>query len=206
MTGYFRYTGPHDSNGQERHWELYARGERHDEGSARATSINGGISAPIGTTAWPGYPFSGNVPAPCLGTSYHGNFYVNGHGLFEKEISHTAGYAAQRAEIAAPSFGDPMQRWFGLKFVVRNADQNSRVHMELWLDKLADGQWQRLTQTDDSAGSWAASNSSLDGCTAAPFGFQRAQLLSWAGPWVTFRSDSVAMDFRWLTVREIDAL
>lgn len=207
MTGYFRYTDPMDSNGQERHWELLARGERHSDGSTSAVNINAGVAAPTGTSVWPGYPFtSKSVIAPCLGTSYHGNFYLTGQGLFEKEISHIAGYANQRAKVTAAGFADPLQRWFGLKFVVRNADADARVHLELWLDANADGDWKRLTQTDDMADGWQASDPDLDGCTAAPFSYQRAQLLTWAGPWVIFRSDSVAMDFRWLSAREIDPL
>jgi hypothetical protein len=207
MTGYFRYTAAHDSDGQERHWEFLARGERHTNGSIRASSINAGIAAPSGTKAWPGYPFSGsNLTAACLGTAYHGNFYADGRGLFEKEISHTDGYSSQRAQVAARGFADPMQRWFGLKFVVRDSRDEKTVHMELWLDANADGNWSRLTQTDDTAGGWAAADSALDGCTAAPFAYQRNQLLSWSGPWVIFRSDSMEMDFRWLSVREIDAL
>jgi hypothetical protein len=207
MTGYFRYTAAHDSAGQERHWELLARGERHASGNFRPTSINAGIAAPSGTRTWPGYPFSANsLTAACLGTAYHGNFYTNGHGLFEKEISHTNGYSSQRAESAAPRFQDPMQRWFGLKFVVRDAEDAKRVQLELWLDANADGNWSRLTQTEDAAGKWAANDASLDGCSDAPFFYQRSQLLDWAGPWVIFRSDSMAIDFRWLSVREIDAL
>jgi hypothetical protein len=195
-----------DSNNQLRHWEFLARGERHSEGSVRAASINGGVLAPAGTAVWPGYPFPNNVAAACLGSSYHGNFYLTGEGLFEKEITHTAGYASQRAQVKLPSFGNPLQRWFGLKFVLRDADAGARVHLELWLDAFADGEWKMLTQTDDTKGGWRSETSSLDGCTGAPFLYARDQLLSWAGPWVIFRSDSVAMDFRWLSAREIDAM
>jgi hypothetical protein len=206
LSGYFRYTGPMDSDNQLRHWELLARGERHDEGTVRGSTINGGVAAPSGTVVWPGYPFSGSVPAACLGSSYHGNFYLTGSGLFEKEITHTAGYASQRAETKATGFANPLQRWFGLKFVVRDANAGSRVHLELWLDANGDGQWKMLTLTDDEKGSWRAETADLDGCTAAPLSYARDQVLTWAGPWVIFRSDSVAMDFRWLSAREIDPL
>jgi hypothetical protein len=30
--------------------------------------------------------------------------------------------------------------------------------------------------------------------------------MTWAGPWLIFRSDSIAMDFRWSSAREIAAL
>ena len=99
-----------------------------------------------------------------------------------------------------------MSRWFGLKFIARNADNQQRVHLELWLDAQADGQWSQLTQADDNGCDWVAQDASLDGCTGSPFFYSKSQLLSWAGPWATFRSDSIEMDFRWLSVREIEPL
>jgi hypothetical protein len=208
MTAYFRYTEPRDSNGQERHWALIARGERHDDSDAmNGNDINGGVPAPSGTATWPGYPYGNATINPrCLGASYHGNFYISGSGLLEKEVSHANGYAAQREETTVKNFVDPLNRWFGLKFVVRNAQSDTRVHLELWLDANADGRWQRLTQSDDTAGSWASKDPSIDGCTAAPFSYTPDELLTWAGPWVIFRSDSIAMDFRWLSAREITPL
>jgi hypothetical protein len=207
MTAYFRYTAPHDSNDQLRHWEFVTRSERHARGTASASSINGGVSAPVGTATWPGYPFGGaSVTANCLGSSYHGNFYPEGRGLFEKEITHTEGYASQRAASTVSGFANPQQRWFGLKYVIRNAGNDQRVHMELWLDANSGGDWQRLSQTDDSAGAWVKSASEIDGCTKPPFSYTLDQLITWAGPWVVFRSDSVEMDFRALSVREIAAL
>lgn len=207
VTGYFRYTEAHDSNGQLRHWELIARSERHAQGSVMPSAINSGVAAPAGTPTWPGYPFgSSAINAHCLGSSYHGNFYPDGSGLFEKELSHSAGYASQRAAATMAAFPDPMMRWFGLKLVVRNADGNRRVHLELWIDAMANDDWKLLTQVDDAAGAWTAKNAELEGCARAPFSFSRDQLLTWAGPWVIFRSDSLGMDFRWLSIREIPPL
>src|SRR4029450_5362065 len=102
MTGYFRYTEPHDSNGQERHWELLARCERHSSTDVNGNDINLGVPAPPGTATWPRYPYGDITVHPrCLGSSYHANFYVAGYGLFEKEISQIGGYASQRGETDA---------------------------------------------------------------------------------------------------------
>jgi hypothetical protein len=206
MTGYYRYTAAHDSNGQERHWELLARCEKHSENDVAGNRINGGVAAPAATAVWPGYPFgSATINGHCLGSSYHGNLYVDGRALFEKEISHTEGYASQRAEVDAPGMDNPQNRWIGYKFVLRNADADRRVHLELWLDARADGNWQRVSQADDSKASWSAPGD-LDGCSAAPFKYANDQLITWAGPWITFRSDSMEVDFRWLSAREIAPL
>jgi hypothetical protein len=205
ITGYFRYTGPMDSNGQLRHWELLARCERHSDGDVTAADVNRGVPAPAGTSTWPGYPFGGRVNGHCLGSSYHGNFYVDGRGLFEKEISHIAGYSGPRGEAPFSQLANPLNRWFGLKFVLQNQSGTSAVHLELWLDPAANNSWQRLTQLDDKPGFWRA-GTALDGCGSAPFGYADDQLITWAGPWLTFRSDSIAMDFKALTVREIPPL
>jgi hypothetical protein len=46
----------------------------------------------------------------------------------------------------------------------------------------------------------------LDGCTAAPFSCHIDHKITWAGPYVNFRADSLSFDFRWLSAREIDPL
>jgi hypothetical protein len=207
MTGYYRYTAPMDSYDQERHFELVARSERHSDNAVAGADINGGVAAPAGTATWPGYPYAtdASIDPHCLGASYHGNFYLTGHGLFEKEVSHADGYASQRSETAAGGFADPLNRWFGYKFILRNQAANTSVHMELWLDANANGRWEKLAEADDKTG-WSASDASINGCTDAPFSYTPDQLITWAGPWIVFRSDSVAIDFRWLSAREIAPL
>ncbi len=209
MTGYFRYTADKVCCGQVQHWELFARGERHSETNIAGTAINGGVAAPAGTATWPGYPYgSSTVDVHCLGTAYHGNVYPTGRVLFEKEVAHFDGYAPQKGVVTLDraTFPDPKGRWFGLKFVVRNAGGASSVHLEVWLDEKADGVFRKVTELDDTKGSWAAPAGSLDGCDAAPFSYKLDQLMTWAGPWVTFRSDSIETDFKWLSVREIAPL
>lgn len=90
------------------------------------------------------------------------------------------------------------------KFVVRNyASDAQRVHLELWVDAAANGNWVALTQYDDVPG-WAAT--SINGCDAAPYGYSLDQLITWAGPYVTFRADCQNFDFKWASVREVAAL
>lgn len=206
MTGYFRYTRGHDSFNQERHWEFLARSAVHTTEDIRSADINGGVRAPPGTPTWPGYPYGvGAVNGHCLGTSYHGNVYVAGHAFFEKEVSHYDGYAGQRGRIDGV-LKNPLGRWFGFKFVLRNADLGRRVHMELWLDAQATGDWKRVSTYDDVAGRWSATQAAVDGCTKAPFSYRPDQLITWAGPWLTFRSDSIEIELRWLSAREISSL
>jgi hypothetical protein len=206
MTGYFRYTDDVATPDQLPHFELMARTERHSSTAILGTAINSGVAPPAGTRTWPGYPYGNVTINPhCLGTSYHGNFYPNEETvLFEKEVSHTGGYASQRKEVPIQDWTTtPIGRWFGMKFVVRNSSDSTRVHMEIWVDSNASGTFTLLTEFDDSAGTWLAKSTTLDGCTAAPYGYTPGMLINWAGPWVIFRSDSMGIDFKSLSVREI---
>ena len=203
MTGYFRALRT-ESSTQSPHWELMARGERHSTSSVTGDRINGGVVAPTGTATWPGYPYGTiSVNPHCLGTAYHGNFYLTGRAAFEKEISHADGYANQRPATctSAPGLG----RWFGLKFVVRNAASDGQVHLELWVDPNADGTWTQLGSANDTGG-WTVDDPAVDGCSSMPFAYAADQRLTWAGPWVTFRSDAMAIDFTALSVHEIAPL
>jgi hypothetical protein len=204
MTGYLRVTQAFGGQDQLPHWEFYARGERHTANPVVASSVNLGVAAPPGTRTWPGYPFPAGALNPhCLGSAYHGNIYVTGRVHVEKETTHTAGYAAARGETNAGALGATSGGWFGFKFVLRNVNGGRNVVSELFLDANADGQWMDVARIED-AGDWLAPG--LDGCDAPPFRYTPSQVLDWAGPWVTFRSDAIDMDFKWLSVREIDPL
>ena len=205
MTGYVRYRGP--VPGELRpHWEWYARGERHTAQPTDPAQINDGVVAPVGTATWPGYPFgSGALNQRCLATSYHANLYVDGEVHFEKEISWTEGYGEVRGKIQLPELRDPTDRWVGFKFVVRNETADRFVALEAWLDADASGDWVRVATAEDR-GDWIAREPKIDGCGAPPFAYTPAQVLTWAGPWATFRTDSTSADYKWISVREIASL
>ena len=202
MTAYFRETAT-ESAALTPHWELFARGERHNDEPMKEGDINGGDRAPLGTPTWPGYPYpAGSVIAGCLGSAYHGNVYPDGRVHFEKELSHIEGYSnTRRAESYVNGFQNPKNRWFGYKFVVYNRKAGG-VHMELWLDARADGNWDLVGETNDTGG-WTARDTYMNGCAKAPYKYETDQIIAWAGPWVTFRADALATDFKWFSVREI---
>src|SRR5262249_15724309 len=77
MAGDDRETGTEPASSQKPHWELFARGERHNNRLTKGSDVNGGKRPPAGTVSWPGYPFPDDSPviAQCLGSAYHGNIY-----------------------------------------------------------------------------------------------------------------------------------
>jgi hypothetical protein len=209
MTGYLRYLGPMVTDPTQRtHWEWYARGERHTRDlTANPAVINRGVRAPAGTATWPGYPFGGNsINARCLGTALHGNIYLDGEAHWEKEISHTDGYVAEnRGLTRIAGFRDPLNRWFGFKVVIRNAGADRTVQMEAWVDPDADGTWTKVDEVQD-AGGWTARDANINGCGLSPFAYGTAQIITWAGPYVTFRMDNGSCNFKWFSAREVAPL
>jgi hypothetical protein len=208
MTAYLRQTAVVNFyQDQVPHWEFFARGEEHTNDFIAPKTINLGVPAPQGTVTWPNYPFNGfnTVNHSCLASCYHGHAYPSGKVLFEKEISHTEGYVYGLAQKTVANFADTMNRWFGYKFILRNESKDQHVHMEVWVDKDANGTWALATSADD-VGAWNASIPNMNGCGAAPFGYQVNEIITWAGPWVSFRVDNMTYQFKDLSVREIDAL
>jgi hypothetical protein len=208
MTAYLRY---HDTvivdPSQPPHWTFYARGERHtDQVAASPATINYGVTAPLGTTTWPGYPFAAEVSAPCLGSSVKGLLHLDGRMTWQKEVSHTEGYTGERAAAQALPGGVKKDAWFGFKIVIRNSNNNQAVHMESWIDAAATGDWHKVTESDDRFGGWFATVPNINGCGAAPFAYKPDEIITWAGPFVTFRSDNLVFDFKWASVREIAPL
>ncbi len=211
MTGYFRWLNQIARG--EPHWEMTVRGERHEDGTtAPLASVNDGVPPPPGTAVWPWWNAlagSQSIRAAALGSTYHANVYATTHngplGLFEKELSHVEGYADQRGDVAPSGLPPPRGEWFGYKFVCRNDVAGTRVKLELYVDELADGTWTKVSEYVDENGlghDWTASAD--DGTDAAPYSIALNQLITWAGPWAGFRADNLSMDFRELSVREVD--
>lgn len=133
---------------------------------------------------------------PCEGSAYKGSLTSDGRMRFQKESWHVYYDQDPYASVSSSYMG----RWIGFKAIVRNVTLNGvpAVHMEGWLDENADGvTWKKVYSVDDD-GSWAG-NSTYCG------GTDDKMILSWGGPYATFRwDDSSDVDFKWLSVREID--
>jgi hypothetical protein len=210
VTAYYRYRSSLPPAEQQNPtntfgYQILVRGEAHRTGTIAGNRINDGVPPPAGTVAGPGYPFgNATVNAHCLAASLHGYVDIDGRVRFKKEVSHTAGYTGERARVSPFGGRVPTGRWFGTKYVVRNLGSRG-VHMELWMDLDASGQWRKVTESDDTGG-WRAEDGGVDDCAAAPFRYAPDQRITWAGPSVLFRFDNIETDVRWLSVREIAPL
>ena len=127
----------------------------------------------------------------CEGSAYKARLRLNGDLHFQKELRHNA-YAAP---VDAGTVSGPGAGWFGFKFVVRNVDD--AVEMRAYLQPGASGDWCQLATLTDTD-SWTIPSTDCGE-------IQGAQLITWGGPYATFRWDEVErMEVRALSVREID--
>lgn len=229
VTAYWRRTGDIATPGQTPHWELTVRGERQTtSGTSPKNTVNGGIYAPpAGTVTWPWYDAfqaTDQILYSARGASYHANVYLDGRVHFEKELTHTSGYgsyhrSADSDTLAtgnparyAAGFPNTLHHWFGQKLVCRNTTDGTQVKLELWLDYNADGNWQKVIEyTEKDSNPWPTIVDPL--AAVAPYSYvdglgagETPTKVTWAGPWVVFRSDSMSTDFARLEVREIDPL
>lgn len=213
MTAYYQLINEYDAGDGERpHWELFARGERHSHLATTKGQINKGVAPPAGTSIWPWFnAIIGNnspVDPACLGTSYHGDFYVSTGGPGEiniqKEISHTEGYTHELVKTH-PTYNSG--NWIGFKTIIRNEVSNNQVRIETWIDPLNTNTWTLESAINDTIGNpWPTDNDGglLDNCNLTPYDYSQSQILTWAGPWATFRSDDINTYMAKMSIREID--
>lgn len=140
-----------------------------------------------------------NNDVPCEGTALNGGIYVDGTVAWKKEIWHTGGYTDARGiEKATNSI---LGRWIGWKVVMYNINNNQAVKMESYLDDKNDNNWKKVSDVVDNGGWYAKSSDKI--FYSADCGRPKDYIITNAGPIATFRADNVAMNFRDLSIREI---
>jgi hypothetical protein len=132
-------------------------------------------------------------PAGCEGSSMKGDVFFSGKVRFAKEQWHVS-YVFTSLKTATSSIED---KWVGIKFIVYNFVENSKVvvRTQLWLDANNNGNFVKVDENVDRGG-WGTEGVE---CGGAP-----DQIISWGGPITTFRWDTATdVDFKYLSVREI---
>jgi hypothetical protein len=131
----------------------------------------------------------------CEGSAYKGDLHFNGSSRLAKESWHVQYDYVPHKQATGSILG----RWVGFKTVLRNVAQNGTkaVRIELFLNDTADGQtWKKIYEFTDAGWGSGASH-----CGGSPDDMP----ISWGGPLATFRWDNADdVDFKWLSVREID--
>jgi hypothetical protein len=139
---------------------------------------------------------------PCVGTSLNGGLYMNGIAAWKKEIWHTGGYTDARGVVKATD-SSIIGRWIGWKVIIYNINNNNAVKMESYIDDRNNNEWKKVNQLIDSGGWYANSPDKIfysAGCNRP-----KDYIITNPGPIATFRSDNIAWDFKYLSIREIQA-
>lgn len=140
-----------------------------------------------------------NNDVPCEGTALNGGIYVDGTVAWKKEIWHTGGYTDARG--IEKTTNSILGRWIGWKVVMYNINNNQAVKMESYLDDKNDNNWKKVSDVVDNGGWYAKSSDKI--FYSADCGRPKDYIITNAGPIATFRADNVAMNFRDLSIREI---
>jgi hypothetical protein len=138
--------------------------------------------------------------APCNGTDLSGSIDDDGSVGWKKEIWFTGGYTNESAQAKPTS--SIVGRWIGWKTVVYNIDNDEAVKMESYLDDKNNNHWARVTNLTDSGG-WYADTSDKK-FYRVDCGKPKDYIVTNSGPMIYFRADNMILDFKDLSVREID--
>ena len=139
---------------------------------------------------------------PCEGTAYNVGLHTDGSVGLKKEIWHTGGYTEERGgHKLAESY---LNKWVGLKVVVYNImtdNGTNSVKLETYIDDSSLDHWTKVSEIIDSGGWYTKSNNSE--FFSAGCGRPRDYVITDGGPNVIFRTDNVLLDFKNLSIREI---
>lgn len=139
---------------------------------------------------------------PCEGTAYNGVLHTDASLGWKKEIWHTGGYTDERARhiAAEPILG----KWVGWKIVVYNIEfenKTTAVKLESYLDESNTNNWTKVTELIDGGGWYSNTNNSM--FFSAGCDIFKDHICANAGPLIIFRTDNLVLDFKQLSIREI---
>jgi hypothetical protein len=167
-----------------------------------SSPMNNSESEEIDDLAFIGRSGRHSSEVPCEGTAYVGGLHNEGSVGWKKEIWHTDGYTDERARnvVTEPI----LDKWVGWKVIIYDMHLNNEtsVKLESYLDDHNNDSWKKVTEIIDSGG-WY-SRSTDDEFFKADCGKGRDHIIVEPGPFVIFRTDNLVLDFKNLSVREID--
>jgi hypothetical protein len=173
------------------------------DSNSNSTTTNNSDSGEIDDFAFIGRSGRHSSLVPCEGTAYVGGLHKDGSVGWKKEIWHTGGYTDERAMniVTEPI----LNRWVGWKVIIYDVQVNNHtaVKLESYLDDHNNDSWKKVTEIIDNGG-WY-SRSSDEEFFSADCGKARDHIIVEAGPFVIFRTDNLLLDFKNLSIREINA-
>ena len=178
--------------------------------STNSTQDNSTLAAESGSTheseiediAWYARGGKRNEEAPCEGTAYFGGLHPDGTVGWKKSIWWTGGYTEERFKYKVIN-EEMIGKWIGWKVIMYNIEigNTTAVKMESYLDINNIGNWSKVTELIDSGG-WYARTPDAE-FYSAQCGKPKDYVVIDSGPIATFRADNMVLDFKDLSIREI---
>ena len=178
--------------------------------STNSTQNNSTLAAESGSTheseiddiAWYARGGKRNEEAPCEGTAYFGGLHPDDTVSWKKSIWWTGGYTEERFKYKVIN-EEMIGKWIGWKVIMYNIEIGNvtAVKMESYLDIENNGNWSKVTDFVDSGG-WYARTPDAEFYNA-DCGKPKDYIVTNSGPIATFRADNMILDFRDLSIREI---
>jgi len=150
----------------------------------------------------------GNV---CDATGLASRFRDDGKWDWEKELKHPSSTVfSTKYNFDTPLFGQgtiPLNRWIGMKFIVFNVDNNTRVKLETYIDSVSDvtngppqqgGHWELVGSMIDSGSNWPGGD--ISGCPD----LSQAMAVTVGHGTMLLRTDGEACTWKMVSFREID--
>ncbi len=145
----------------------------------------------------------------CDATTYYARFRNDGKWDFEKELKHpTSDYFSTNGFHTQPPLwgGQPLpeNRWIGMKFIIYNIDNNTKVKLELYIDSTSQGvpinggDWKKVGEVTDD-GNWPAASGTISGCSYS----DPKTIITEGHGTVLMRTDGDGAEYKMVTIREI---
>jgi hypothetical protein len=135
-----------------------------------------------------------NDDGGCGAYGYYGMLSSEGDAYFKKKLFHHGGYSDRTAE-EENVVDDVEGRWIGIKHIVYDLDDDD-VKLELWVDDGdEENNWEKATEYVDD-GDWEVSGSDCD---------RDEDDIIEDGTRGGFRVDDSEFEFKYLSIREIEA-
>lgn len=148
---------------------------------------------------------------PCLGATYYGRVLYDGRAGFQKEVIHEGVYSSNKPSESnkikwgTPDGTMPVNKWIGVKFIVKNNPDGKSVKLELYID-LTDGYnggiWKKVAEYVDN-GNWYQNNSP-DIDVVKECGYSSNKVLLNPGTSVFIRNDEIKeADYKLFKIKSI---
>ena len=144
----------------------------------------------------------------CDAQCYQARFRNDGKWDFEKEIKHSATtyFSGSGFNTQDPLWGGvilPENRWIGMKYILTNINNNTQVHLQVYIDSTSNGNvsnggnWVLVGDIIDTGSNWIGGD--ISGCT-----YTNQYMTLTGGGNVYMRTDGDTAIYKMITIREID--